>query len=108
MASISAVRHVVTLRGVDAKTARRVELLVTAGVEPGSPNRPRLGGHDCMAAPADGVAKEKESRVMACRGWAHEALVVRGEFRGRKWRVNSGSLVDRLTVSFDRTTGCVL
>ena len=90
MASILAVRHVMTLRGVDAKTARRVELLVTAGVEPGSPNRSRLGGHDCMAAFADGVAKEKESRVMACRGWADEALVVRekvprpevaGEFR---------------------------
>ena len=28
MASILAVRHVVTLRGVDAETARRVELLV--------------------------------------------------------------------------------
>ena len=103
MASILAVRHVRTLRGVDAETARRVELLVTAGVEPGSPNRSRLGGHDCMAAPADGVAKEKESRFMACRGWADEALVVRGEFLGRKWRVNSGSLVDRLTVAFDQT-----
>ena len=61
-----------------------------------------------MAAFADGVAKEKESRVMACRGWAEEALVVRGEFRGREWRVKSGSLVDLFTVAFGQTTGCAL
>ena len=45
MASILAVRHVMTLRGVDAKAARREELLVTAGVGPGSsPNWSSLGG----------------------------------------------------------------
>ena len=61
-----------------------------------------------MAVPTERITEEKESRVMACGGWADETLIVHGKLRGREWWVNSGSLVDRLTVAFGQATGCAL